>query len=209
MGNNPLFDSEPPVVQYEPKYAGWRVVSYREAPDPLYYMGNGTWLLRSTIQELIDETGYLCADPVERYKAAQEYKRKAEVDAKEAVEELIGEQYTHEAYGLEPGPKDPWTTATTPTGTAGNSGIDGVLAERGSRYGDFTDNAFYAQSIKEVYQSSERWDSMPAFACEALDMIASKISRILSGDPSYPDNWIDIQGFAKLAEERFKQEIER
>lgn len=35
----------------------------------------------------------------------------------------------------------------------------------------------------------------------AID-IADKIARILNGDPEYRDNWHDIAGYAKLAEDR-------
>ncbi len=35
-----------------------------------------------------------------------------------------------------------------------------------------------------------------------FEVIADKIARILNGDPNYKDNWHDIQGYAKLAEDR-------
>ena len=34
---------------------------------------------------------------------------------------------------------------------------------------------------------------------EALQMIASKLARIASGDANHQDSWIDIAGYAKLA----------
>jgi hypothetical protein len=34
---------------------------------------------------------------------------------------------------------------------------------------------------------------------EALDYIAGKLARILSGQPGYADHWDDIAGYAKLA----------
>jgi hypothetical protein len=37
---------------------------------------------------------------------------------------------------------------------------------------------------------------------EAIDMICHKLGRILSGDPSHPDHWLDIQGYARCAWER-------
>ena len=40
---------------------------------------------------------------------------------------------------------------------------------------------------------------------EALDNIAQKIARIFAGNHNFPDHWIDIQGYAKLAQ----QEIEK
>ena len=36
---------------------------------------------------------------------------------------------------------------------------------------------------------------------EALDMIALKLSRILSGQANFRDHWDDIAGYAKLASE--------
>lgn len=46
------------------------------------------------------------------------------------------------------------------------------------------------------------WDRLSAVQKQALTVIADKIARILSGDPNYGDNWHDIQGYAKLAEDR-------
>ena len=37
-------------------------------------------------------------------------------------------------------------------------------------------------------------------------MIAVKISRILTGDPSHADNWHDIAGYATLVERRLNNE---
>lgn len=34
---------------------------------------------------------------------------------------------------------------------------------------------------------------------EALDNICQKIARVVNGDQFYEDNWVDIQGYAKLA----------
>lgn len=35
---------------------------------------------------------------------------------------------------------------------------------------------------------------------EALEMIMSKMARIINGDPNYKDSWTDIIGYAKLIE---------
>ena len=42
---------------------------------------------------------------------------------------------------------------------------------------------------------------------EALDMIATKIARILNGNPDHVDSWIDIAGYATLVADRLKGEI--
>lgn len=79
-----------------------------------------------------------------------------------------------------------------------------TLKERQSRYGEFVDNAVIAQELKQVLRTnpSSRFTELSADKQEALDMIQTKISRILTGNPEYSDNWHDIQGFAKLIENK-------
>ena len=90
--------------------------------------------------------------------------------------------------------------------------INSTLAERGSRYGDFTIHAEIAQRIAATMHatgtpgSDRGWYALDAAKKQALTVIADKIARILSGDPEYRDNWHDIQGYAKLAEDRCKVE---
>ncbi len=85
--------------------------------------------------------------------------------------------------------------------------VEDTLTERGKNYGDFTDNSSVAQNIKLAMRESPRWrtDSVPFDMMEALDLIASKIGRMLSGNPNYIDNWHDIAGYATLIENRLKQ----
>ena len=87
--------------------------------------------------------------------------------------------------------------------------IDNTLAERGSRYGDFSDHAEIAQRIKlAMIAGKAKWASLPDTHKQALEVIADKIARILSGDPNYADNWHDIQGYARLVEDRLPQDKE-
>lgn len=99
-----------------------------------------------------------------------------------------------------------------------SSSVEATLAQRGSRYGDFTDHARICQDLKEVMVNSKKcmpdittqkelhyesgWDKLSPVQKQALEVIADKIARILSGDPNYDDNWHDIQGYAKLVEDR-------
>lgn len=82
------------------------------------------------------------------------------------------------------------------------SSIDATLAERGSRYGEFTDHAEVTQSIKDAMKASNNWDILPDDMLECLEMVAHKIGRILNGDPDYIDSWTDIIGYARLVEKR-------
>lgn len=86
-----------------------------------------------------------------------------------------------------------------------HSGIDKTLSERGSRYGTLTANAQISQGLKSVMQESPNWTWLSVDKKEALDQIASKISRILSGDMNYVDNWHDIIGYAKLIEDSLER----
>jgi hypothetical protein len=98
--------------------------------------------------------------------------------------------------------------------------VEATLAQRGSRYGDFTDHAGLAQGLMFRLQKfnkpadneqgyTEPWrDNLNDVQRQALTVIVDKIARILSGDPNYDDNWHDIQGYAKLVEDRLPKKSE-
>ena len=87
--------------------------------------------------------------------------------------------------------------------------VDATLAERGARYGDFTGHARIADALHGILigdtpagKFNTSWGTMKPFQRQALRVIVDKLARILNGDPDYVDNWHDIQGYAKLAEDR-------
>lgn len=82
------------------------------------------------------------------------------------------------------------------------SDLNATLAERGSRYGDFTDHAQVAQALQDVMRSGVNWVQVDCVKRQALTVICDKIARVVTGDPEYRDNWHDIQGYARLAEDR-------
>lgn len=84
--------------------------------------------------------------------------------------------------------------------------VQETLNERGARYGDFTDHANIAQDLQDNMRCVAGWDRLSAAQKQALTVIADKIARILSGDPNYVDNWHDIQGYARLVEERLEKQ---
>ena len=81
-----------------------------------------------------------------------------------------------------------------------------VLAERGTNYGSFASLAAVAQAHKTLLycQLEERGKHLTPDQQEALDMIFSKIARIINGDPDYADSWVDIAGYAKLVADRLE-----
>jgi hypothetical protein len=86
--------------------------------------------------------------------------------------------------------------------------VDATLAERGKRYGDFSDHARVCQALKVTMMCGPSWKQLSDVQKQALEVIADKIARILTGDPNYDDNWHDIQGYAKLVEDRLPRTVE-
>lgn len=82
------------------------------------------------------------------------------------------------------------------------STLDQTLAERGARYGDFTHYAAISQGLQDHMRDTIGWNGLSDVQKQSLTVISDKIARILTGDPNYKDNWHDIQGYAKLAEDR-------
>jgi hypothetical protein len=96
-----------------------------------------------------------------------------------------------------------------PQEKAKETGVDALLTERGSRYGNFLDHARITQRLKAVaHQFAQQHDkTFDVDQAEALDMIFHKIGRILNGDPNYADSWIDIAGYAKLVADRLEGKV--
>lgn len=80
--------------------------------------------------------------------------------------------------------------------------IRGMLEERGSRYGDFSDVAGCSQGLKAVMIQTPHWFDLSDVQREALEAVAAKISRILSGDFEYRDSWQDMVGYVTLVLDR-------
>lgn len=74
-----------------------------------------------------------------------------------------------------------------------------LLSERNTTHGDFEANARVSQQIKVIICSNRHILSLSPIQQECLDMIALKISRIVTGNPNFKDHWDDIAGYATLA----------
>ena len=79
--------------------------------------------------------------------------------------------------------------------------VEETLKERGNRYGEFKGHSALAQGMKGVLRCEPKYHHLDYAKLEAIEMILHKIARIVNGDPNYKDNWHDIQGYAKLAED--------
>lgn len=93
--------------------------------------------------------------------------------------------------------------------------VSDTLAERGARYGSFEEHATIAQALQVVMHGGAftpgrnpietGWHKLAPDMRQALTVIADKIARILNGDSTYLDNWHDIQGYARLVEQRLEK----
>lgn len=87
--------------------------------------------------------------------------------------------------------------------------VSDLIDERGTTHGDYSNTAKYIRQFKGIISraGAERHQreqpQLTAQQAESLDMIVHKIGRILSGDPSFQDHWIDIAGYAQLANKEF------
>lgn len=77
-----------------------------------------------------------------------------------------------------------------------------TLNDRGESYGQFD---CYAHIYANLQVSVGNKKRMPEVQRAALDMILSKIARIVNGDALYIDSWRDIAGYAELSVQELKK----
>jgi hypothetical protein len=73
-----------------------------------------------------------------------------------------------------------------------------LITERKTTHGPYGLTATVAQEIKDIYRTYG-YSSLTSCQRESLDLIATKIARILVGDSKTRDHWDDIAGYAKIA----------
>lgn len=156
----------------------------------------------TTIIKLLKK-GYSPKEITERvavsYNYAWKLKRDLEAAAKDTVEEVRQTAAEHTAKLKEM--IGDWRAEVE-----GDTNVDAILNERAGNYGSFVTQAKIAQRLKHVAYtaSAEQGKVFATDQAEALDMIFSKIGRILNGDPNHVDSWIDIAGYATLVADRLQ-----
>jgi len=90
-----------------------------------------------------------------------------------------------------------------------DTNVDAILDTRASNYGSFLGLAQVTQRLKTVAHqfAGQHNKTFDADQAEALDLIFTKIGRILNGDPNYVDSWTDIAGYATLVADRLQGKI--
>jgi len=130
-------------------------------------------------------------------------------DVNQIDEEFAGlVQEAHDLAGTDPGPE----RFRRRQGSVGDSQgtppiprddhevpIANLLSIRRQTHGNFRDNARLSQALKATFRATASWDHLDDVEKESLDMIALKISRVLSGRSLERQHWEDIEGYARLA----------
>lgn len=81
------------------------------------------------------------------------------------------------------------------------SDVEETLKQRGSVHGDYNEQSKLHDDLLAVMMKRPSFLSLKPQQRQALNIIAMKTSRILSGDANHPDHWHDIAGYATLAEQ--------
>jgi len=75
-----------------------------------------------------------------------------------------------------------------------------TIPNRDHQHGGMEAVGEISQHMKMAMRDGRNWESLTPGEQEALDMIAHKIARILSGaDPHDPEHWTDLAGYAHAA----------
>jgi len=79
---------------------------------------------------------------------------------------------------------------------------DKILEARGKAYGSYGKISKTAQGLKDQFRSDEDWQYLLPQERESIDMICTKLARLLHGSNDKTDTLNDIAGYAELAKER-------
>lgn len=84
--------------------------------------------------------------------------------------------------------------------------IELILEEREATYGNFRDVAQISQSILDNLRTGASYYELDYDQLEALAMISNKLARIVNGDVTYRDSWLDISGYSILVADRLLED---
>ena len=78
--------------------------------------------------------------------------------------------------------------------------VETIIKQRASEYGPYVRMCTLAQDLKRIikHSPSNQDRLIKDHQRESLDLIATKLARLLNGDPGHIDSWRDIAGYAQL-----------
>ena len=81
-----------------------------------------------------------------------------------------------------------------------------LLKERAKTHGNYEEKTKFIQYSKEYMRNQAGWNRLGSDEKESLDMIETKIGRILYGKPMNKAEWEDIAGYATLIIQRMESD---
>jgi hypothetical protein len=147
----------------------------------------------ATIIKLLKK-GYSPKEITERVAVSYNYAWKLKRDLEAAAQEVVAEVKEWVEEKVEPKPEPEVTK------------VGKVLDERANQYGTFMQSADTVIRIKSAMHNAVARNEVHLYPdqLQALDMIATKISRIVNGNPNHTDSWTDIAGYATLVADRLQ-----
>jgi len=138
---------------------------------------------------------------VKRLKASPSYVWKLKKEMAHKQEEVAKEEIKT--------PLNPAEKVLTSRSNADEDPLGKLLDKRAEQYGSFMFSANIAIRLKGIMHNAIAQQDMNVAPDQllALDMIAVKISRLLAGNPSHLDSWVDIAGYAKLVADRLQGNV--
>jgi aspartyl/asparaginyl-tRNA synthetase len=95
------------------------------------------------------------------------------------------------------------------TGAGNSISVENILKQREATHGDFPIKATTIQVLKNIMRGTERWRDLSFAQQESLDMVMTKVGRILHGNPNELDHWLDIIGYTKLISDELQKKIQK
>lgn len=91
-----------------------------------------------------------------------------------------------------------------PSATGGIAAmIEEKVVARDARYGDYAEEAALADMVMNLL--TDRGERLLPYQRQAIRMIATKLSRLVSGDSNWLDGWVDIAGYSILVARQLKK----
>ena len=82
--------------------------------------------------------------------------------------------------------------------------LEETLKQRGTVHGKYSENA--ERTMGMLSALGDKFTVLPPAAQFGILMILGKIARIVSGDPTFYDHWIDIEGYARITRDTFNKD---
>lgn len=141
--------------------------------------------------------GYSPKEVTQRMAVSYNYAWKLKKDLEKAAKEAVAEVKEWVEEKVEPKPEPEV------------SGVGKVLDARAEQYGSFMQSSDTTIRIKSIMHNAVARNAVHLYPdqLQALDMIATKISRIVHGNPNHLDSWVDIAGYAQLVADRLQGHV--